>query len=305
MTQPALLTVDPARLAERTPSVYAALATAWSTAVAALGEGAIRSIQRRTEEILIGSTRVESPTPGAQPGAEDTRLLALVDQFVDYVPDVDDTLLDPVRAAFGPERIREVVEGVYVADQLTRLYIAHSRLFGIDATADGERSNHAESATLRRATAQWHDRVLQLDWLDPTTSEVNRLRGAFYHTCRLCMSGRFVLDGQPIADVGLVTAVRDRQTSALDARHRVALMYADAHMADPARYLDGPLVDLLTQTFSTEELIEITLDMSAWNIQKVHVALGIDDPVHSGQLTAMWTDESGRVKFGQPLGPAT
>jgi alkylhydroperoxidase family enzyme len=92
--------------------------------------------------------------------------------------------------------------------------------------------------------------------------------------------------------------VRD-ETGDLDDRRRAALRYADAHMTVP-RLIDEPLVRELHARFTTEELVELTFDVSAWNLQKVAVALGTDAPVDDGGLAALGFDEHGRTVYDRP-----
>ena len=64
-------------------------------------------------------------------------------------------------------------------------------------------------------------------------------------------------------------------------------------MMDPAGI--GPeLRDELHQCFTTEQIVELSLDVSAWNRQKVMVALETDRPVSEDALSALTFDAEGR-----------
>ena len=85
----------------------------------------------------------------------------------------------------------------------------------------------------------------------------------------------------------------------LDDRRRAALRYTDAHMTVPRR-IDEPLVRELRARFTTEELVELTFDVAAWNLQKVAVALGTDAPVDEHGVATLTFDEHGRTVYGSP-----
>jgi hypothetical protein len=68
-------------------------------------------------------------------------------------------------------------------------------------------------------------------------------------------------------------------------------------MSAPGR-IDAALRDELHARFEPAELVELTLDVVAWNKQKIQVALGIDRPVRDGELTPLSFDESGHVVIG-------
>lgn len=78
--------------------------------------------------------------------------------------------------------------------------------------------------------------------------------------------------------------------------HRAALQYADAHMMDPAAI--GPeLRAELHRCFTPEQIVELSLDVCAWNRQKVMVALETDRPVDAHRLSALTFDAAGRSQF--------
>lgn len=91
--------------------------------------------------------------------------------------------------------------------------------------------------------------------------------------------------------------LRHHATSELDAAHKAALRYADAYMTAPAR-IDVGLRDELHRRFDAAQLVELTLDVVAWNKQKVPVALGTDREVREGELTPLRFDASGHVVVG-------
>jgi hypothetical protein len=73
---------------------------------------------------------------------------------------------------------------------------------------------------------------------------------------------------------------------------RDALALADALMTQPSS-LDPAVRDRLAEVFTSEQLIELTLDVMKWNYQKLSVALGLDDEVRPGELTDLVFDTDG------------
>jgi hypothetical protein len=66
-------------------------------------------------------------------------------------------------------------------------------------------------------------------------------------------------------------------------RHRLVVALADALMTQPGQ-LDDDLVAGLRANYTTDQLVEITLKTMKYNIQKVLVALGTDDPITAERI---------------------
>jgi alkylhydroperoxidase family enzyme len=81
-------------------------------------------------------------------------------------------------------------------------------------------------------------------------------------------------------------------TAGLPSHHRAALALADAMMTQPTSLPDEALAEL-REHFTPEQLIELTLDIMKWNYQKTAVALGVDEPVRTDQLSDLVFDEAG------------
>ncbi len=80
---------------------------------------------------------------------------------------------------------------------------------------------------------------------------------------------------------------------ALTEAQLVALELADILMVDPA----GATADLRTRLaahFTSDQVIELALDVMKWSYQKVPVALGTDVEVVPGELTDLVFDVDGR-----------
>jgi hypothetical protein len=85
----------------------------------------------------------------------------------------------------------------------------------------------------------------------------------------------------------------------IDDRRKAALRYADAHMTDP-RSIDAALRDELHRHFTPPELVELALDVVAWNKQKVPVSLEADRWVTPDDLTPLSFDARGGSVIGEP-----
>ena len=103
---------------------------------------------------------------------------------------------------------------------------------------------------------------------------------------------RLAVAGQAVVDDELAARIACEDTGELPRGQRAALQYADAHMTDP-RAIDDELRDELHRCFTVEQLVELTLDMSAWNRQKVMVALEVDRPVDEHRLSRLTFDAAG------------
>ena len=146
----------------------------------------------------------------------------------------------------------------------------------------------------------WQNAVMQLDALDPLTTEVVRLRCATNHDCRFCRTVRLEVDGARAIDEDTAGLVARRDAEALTPRHATAMRLADAMMSQPG-WIDDQLVAALHEHFSRDELLEMSLDVMKFSHQKIKVALGLDEPMRAdGRLVDFAIDAAGRPAFGVP-----
>jgi alkylhydroperoxidase family enzyme len=114
--------------------------------------------------------------------------------------------------------------------------------------------------------------------LDPVTTEVVRLRGAYEHNCRLCKSLR---EGAALDAGGtepLYSHIEHYESSGLlDERQKAALRYVDALIWTPSK-IDADVAAGVREHFSDAEALEITLDVMRNAANKIAVALGGDAP---------------------------
>lgn len=97
-------------------------------------------------------------------------------------------------------------------------------------------------------------------------------------------------------DAGLdeptIAAMLAGDTSDLLPHHRAALALAEAMMTQPTSLSDHAVAEL-HHHFTPDQLVELTLDVMKWNVQKIPVALGTDAWLRPGELTDLVFDEDG------------
>ncbi|MEV7629819.1 hypothetical protein [Actinoplanes sp. NPDC089786] len=278
------------------PHVYTAWQQSWETTASAIDANLLDTLRERVNDRLEGRRGSESGD------AERT----LADLFVDRVADVGEDHLNSVRAKHGDQGLRNFVEALYLIDQTTRLRIAHRALLSGAATLTGPETSESTEPhmdrpmTLTHANVQWHDRILASSGIPSDTRELLRLRAARYHRCGTCSSVRLVENGRRVVGPQLEAALDDYPASDLPPAQKAALSLADAYMADPLT-IDAALVAELTEHYSPADQVRLTLEVSAWNYQKVLVALKMDRPVNEGVLSALTIGAAGECRFGGPL----
>lgn len=72
-------------------------------------------------------------------------------------------------------------------------------------------------------------------------------------------------------------------------------------MQGPAR-MDAELRQQLRRSFSDAQIVELTLDVVAWNQQKILVALGVDRAVDEHLLTPLSFGADGHSVIGPDAG---
>ncbi|MBM3678069.1 MAG: hypothetical protein FJW96_09345 [Actinobacteria bacterium] len=229
--------------------------------------------------------------PADAPGA-DAGYARIVDQFVVYSPGIGDEHKREAAAALPAGLdLATFLHAVYVADQVTRQRLALARLVEPSAEALAEPEPAPPTPDLPTAVGELHAAAMRLDRLDPITTELVRLRAADYHQCRICATVRLVAAAEAGADETFLDQRRAFETSALSAAHKAALRLTDAYMSNPAGIGDD-LAEEVRAHFDDAQMVEILLDVSAFNLQKVYVALELDAPPPGGE-TALSFDATG------------
>jgi hypothetical protein len=120
---------------------------------------------------------------------------------------------------------------------------------------------------------------------------------------------------QDEADGETVERALDPRGAGLSEPHRLAVVMADALMTRPSD-IDDATVEGLRQHFSNDQLVEMTLKVLKFNIQKVLVALGTHATIGPEQINKVrWNqlgtyvvadqDSSARGVTVEPFGPRT
>jgi alkylhydroperoxidase family enzyme len=146
-----------------------------------------------------------------------------------------------------------------------------------------------------------HAAAMRASTIDPLTNELVRLRCARYHDCRVCQSLRLTSGRDAGVDETVAAKVDRYEQSDLGEAQKAALRYADAYMTDPAG-IDDMLRAQLNAHFTPAQIVQLTLDVVAWTLQKALVCLLLDVPVDEERLTLMDFDADGHVLIGAPLG---
>ncbi|MGH3493685.1 MAG: carboxymuconolactone decarboxylase family protein, partial [Sciscionella sp.] len=281
------------------PEAAAWLARAWA-ATERLDADHLALLRAR---VLAGlGIAAAASDPGPDPVAQ--ALARVADEFVRFVPEVPTDAVAVLHEHLGRGVTRELIEALWVYDQAARLRLAHAALFGAhDGGVDTPVPSPGEVAIgVGEANAGFHHAVMLLGSMGLETTELVRLRAGFHHRCRSCRSVRLVAGGVVVADEPLVQRMAaDETTTGFTDAQRAALRYSDLYMSDPGR-IDLGVRAWLGAHFSRDEIVELTLDLSAWNWQKVLVALGLDRPADPTRLVGIVIDgDDGTVSRIGPL----
>lgn len=273
--------LDPLRV--HAPESYAAFMAAASHVDATLPASLVADVGLR----VAAGLGLRADAPGEADGAA-----AIVDQFVVYSPGIGETHRQRAAGALPPGvDLFTFLHAVYVADQTVRQRLALARLFPPFTTVPAEPAPAAPVADLPTAIREMHAAAMRLDRLDPVTTELARLRAADYHHCRVCAAVRLVTAAEAGADESFLDQRKDFESSSLTEEHKTALRLTDAYMQNPGGIGEALVADVRSR-LSDAQIVELLLDVSAFNLQKVYVALEIDAPPRDGDL-ALSFDERG------------
>ena len=128
--------------------------------------------------------------------------------------------------------------------------------------------------------------------LDPTLTELIRLRGARQHDCRLCQSRRSVAAIEAGADEALFSSVDDYANSDLPPATKAALALVDAIIWHPQELGDEVVADVRAH-LAPEQAVEVVLDVIRNATNKIAVALGADNAEVTEGVQLFVTDADG------------
>jgi alkylhydroperoxidase family enzyme len=254
-------------------------------------------IEDRIDVLLGGHSSSYTPSSDAERSCAEA-----IEQFIIDVAALTDAQRDGVFAALG-SRTYPFFQTLYVRDLDFRFRSAMAQLFGepagVPAGADPGQEHGAEPPDLWPSLDKFLNDVAALDALDPVTTELIRLRGARAHNCRICQSRREVAAINGGADETTFDKIDFYETSDLDERYKVALRLTDAVLWQPASYPAG-LVEQVRAAFSTQQALELVLDLVRNAANKVAVALQADQPVVSVGVEYFSVGRDGALAYGLP-----
>lgn len=293
------------------PEILGALAVA-SESVRSSCDGTLLELARRRVAMLLNNeseltAKAWGPISSAQiaelsswpiSSAFDEKqraALALTEQFVIDVTGVLSGPLGASAEALGAE-IGPFVQALYLVDVGQRVDVVLGSLVGESITSDswawgasGEIPPDPMDAIMRLLAA-----VGRMQSVDPVTKELVRLRGARVHQCRRCQSVRSVAALRAGAEDTLLNAADPRSFASLSAGTCAALDLVDAtFVGQPA--LGTDLVDRLTQTYTTSELVELSCYLMRNACNKIPVAFGVDGAIVEEGFEYQIIDASGET----------
>ena len=172
--------LQPAR--RQAPAALAALESAHAAACRAIDPTLADALRRRVAESLGAPPPVGPASPRTE---QEPACFDFADQFVVSVPGIAEGHRDAVADRIGREHVHELARMLYVFDMTDRLVLSLGRLFpprsedGADDVLDP-----VQQQPLGAAVDGLHAAAMQLDGLDPSTTELVRLHCARYHDCK-------------------------------------------------------------------------------------------------------------------------
>ena len=293
------------------PEVVTALAVACESVRAACDGTLLELARRRVAMLLnndaelaakawgeISETQTAELSSWPNSDAFDERqkaALALTEQFV---IDVTGVLAGPLAASVGAlgAEIGPFVQALYLLDVGQRVDIVLGTLLGEPLTteswawdATGEIPADPMVAIMAMLAA-----VGRLQVVDPVTKELVRLRGARLHECRRCQSVRSVAALNAGANNDLLSSDDPASISELSAGTRAALELVDAMFVGPPA-INQELLSQLTQSYNSQELVEIVSYLMRNACNKIPVAFGVDDAIVEEGFEYQVIDSSGET----------
>jgi len=183
-----------------------------------------------------------------------------------------------------------VAQMVWVGDAAIRLSAVLDALFGQSSWPVVPR--RVPIANVWALVESFMAAVAHLHGLDPTTTELIRLRGARQHQCRICKSRRSAAAIEAGADESTFTAIDHHADSDLSPLAKAALALVDAMIWNPTAIPEDVVTAVRTH-LTDEEAIEVVLDEVRNSANKIAVALGADAPEVSEGVQLFVTDADG------------
>ncbi|MFL6062429.1 MAG: carboxymuconolactone decarboxylase family protein [Marmoricola sp.] len=224
-------------------------------------------------ELLAQVARIPAPD------LSDPAVAEMAEQFRLDVAGVDDAQRAAFFAATGDQAFA-VVQQIYAHDFVPRV----RRVLGVP-----EKNATPYDGDTWALLEQFMVAVARLRALDPTLTELVRLRGARLHDCAVCKSRRSQDAIEAGADEALFAAVDRWPDSDLDATTKAALGVVDALV------LDTPVPEHARELLGEERYAEVVLDVMRNAANKIAVALGADAATVTEGVELFTTDADGNL----------
>jgi AhpD family alkylhydroperoxidase len=223
------------------------------------GRGALVAHGGGATDVFDRIAAVPAPDLGHDAVSEFAEQLAL------DVGSMDDAQRSAFFAAVGDQAFA-VVQRIYIHDFVPRVQRVLDEVFG---ASEWPKESTAPADTWP-LLEEFMVAVARLRSLDPTTTELVRLRGARLHDCAVCKSRR----SQDAIDAGATSsefaAVDDWPASDLPPSTKAALGLTDALV------LGVPVPADVRGLLSDVQIVEVVLDVMRNAANKIAVALGAD-----------------------------
>jgi alkylhydroperoxidase family enzyme len=223
---------------------------------------------------------------------------AFADQFRLDVSRVDEQLRAGLMRATGKHQL-VVAQMIWIADMVPRGRAALDTLFGPSVWADPRRYPVGD---LWATIETFMESVARLNSLDPTLTELVRLRGARQHHCRLSCSRRSVAALDAGATEATFDKVDDHAGSDLPAEAKAALALVDAMIWTP-HAIPSQTVDAVRRDLTARQSVEVVLDVVRNSTNKIAVALGADVAEVSEGVQLFTTDADGTIETVESTEP--
>lgn len=224
-----------------------------------------------------------------RPNTEDAAIAEFAEQFALDVSAIDSTQRGAFFAASGDQAFA-IVQQIYAADFAPRVRSVLDAVFGPStwplATPFG-----GDSWALLES---FMTAVARLGAVDPTTTELVRLRGARLHDCAVCKSRRSQDAIDRGADDADFAAVDTWPSSDLPAATKAALALTDTLIWTPYD-VPAETVAAVRSHLGAAETVEIVLDVMRNAANKIAVALGADAATVTEGVELFTTDDDGTL----------
>jgi alkylhydroperoxidase family enzyme len=213
---------------------------------------------------------------------------AFAEQFRTDVSGVDDELRATLAKETG-EHQAAVVQMIWISDVAPRLTAVLDQLFG---PSEWLTSRRIPVRDLWGVIDEFMRTVARHAALDPTITELVRLRGARQHDCRLCQSRRAVAAISAGADEAMFDAIDHYEESDLPDATKAALALTDAIIWTPSAVPED-VVTRVREHLTDAQTVEVVLDVIRNATNKIAVALGADEPEVTEGVQLFVTDADG------------